>query len=406
MKAVNKFKSLLNHNRPPIISSILGEDEKAHFSYPPLELRRDMPPPPHLDHKSHSQDNFDRRPLEGASATEGTYRQINLSKQGAGQLDARNAYLNIGPDAPGPSRRRPKDDAAPPPIPSELSTESDHGLSRSSTNLETPSQNPDKFPPFPSTSHVRAQSADDSGHRGHAHDPLQDHLYLFVGPSTFADTAANMARDRRLSFVPEEDDVPIVSESPGAADIEIYETAYRDEIERIRHRAAVENSEPTVYLTRRVDAKLLALSRRAGHWYAMGEEGMDKLQYATNFRERKAKVTDVSRALKAAAKEEYLKRKEERKSQSEQWKPEGSKPTPPPPPPRSEKAKVEDEHLALPTSAEADEPPRPSLGPSFLRSPLAGKSFERGKQATSSFLGLVGAMKDKAKSSRAGDGGS
>ena len=387
------------------MSSILGEDDKTHFSYPPLDLRQDMPPPPHLDRKSHSQDHFDRRPLEGALTTEGIHRQIDLSKQGAGRLDSRNTYLNTGADAPGPSRRRPTDDAAPPPTPSVLSTESDYGLSRSSTNLETPSQNHEKFPPFPSNQHVRAQSADDSGHRGHAHDPLQDHLYLFVGPSTFADTAANMARDRRLSFVPEEDDVPIVSESPGAADIDIYETAYRDEIERIRHRAAVENSEPTVYLTRRVDAKLLALSRRAGHWYALGEEGMDKLQYATNFRERKAKVTDVSRALKAAAKEEYVKRKEERKHHSEQLKSEASKQAPPLPP-RSEKARVEDEQLASPTSAEADESARHALPTSFLRSPLAGKSYERGKQATSSFLGLVGAMKDRAKTSRAGDGGS
>jgi [calcium/calmodulin-dependent protein kinase] kinase len=58
---------------------------------------------------------------------------------------------------------------------------------------------------------------------------------------------------------PTEPDYPVVSESPGAADFDIYETAYRQEIERIRADTLPgkegKGSVPMVYLTRRVDGK-------------------------------------------------------------------------------------------------------------------------------------------------------
>lgn len=111
------------------------------------------------------------------------------------------------------------------------------------------------------------------GTRGHARDPLEEEFpYLFIGPSTYTGSS----RQEPCETVEEEDSVPIfeepdsamdspgpvdiptgerpdgcptVSESPGAAEFDIYETAYHTELERIKHRS---NTVPTVYLTRRI----------------------------------------------------------------------------------------------------------------------------------------------------------
>jgi hypothetical protein len=197
--------------------------------------------------------------------------------------------------------------------------------------------------------------------------------------------------------VPDDDDVPIVSESPGAADIDIYETAYRDEIERIRCRARKEDNEPTVYLTRRVDARLLALSGRAGRLIARGEEGFERINEAINFRERKAKVTEVSRALKAAAKEEYLRKKQEYEAarveslaakEGRATSPQGD----------SRPDTDTDNTAEAPAGGSTDKTARP--GGSF-RNAFGGRGSETGKQAMTSLLGLMNVVKEKARGSRA-----
>ena len=382
------------------MSSILGEEEASRFSQPPLALQRGMPAPPHLDHKSHSRETFNRRAMEGASAAEGVHRETDLSTQGAGQGSAKRKQFDgaiepIREDSAehAGEKPRPKTTRTPPMLSTEHSDESPNALSRRSTALETPTDDPDKFPPF---QRMHAHTADDTGHRGHAHDPLEDQLYLYVGPSTFAGPSGNA--DRRPSFIPDEDDVPIVSESPGAADIDIYETAYRDEIERIRSRARVEDNEPSVYLTRRVDARLMRLSGHAGRLMARGEQSFERFNEATNFRERRAKVTEVSRALKAAAKEEYSKKKQERKQEigaarAESLAAQDTHPAPPQPP--QQKSERSDGDM---TGGEV--PSRP--GP--FNSPFAAKGLETGKRTKDSFLGLMSAMKDKAKSSRSEQG--
>jgi [calcium/calmodulin-dependent protein kinase] kinase len=133
------------------------------------------------------------------------------------------------------------------------------------------------------------------GTRGHARDPLEEeHLFLNIGPSTFSglvkaehdyppsssspipipapsttsisehtitttvtnssSTATSTATEiETTTTVP--DDFPIVSESPGASEIDIYETAYREEIERIKHRSISRRDTSTIYLTRRVEDK-------------------------------------------------------------------------------------------------------------------------------------------------------
>jgi hypothetical protein len=384
------------------MSSILGEEETPRFSQPPLAMQRKMPPRAHLEHKSHSLETFDRRAMEGALAAEGVHREIDLSRLGAGQLTSKRKQFDgainpIWEDSVehGGEPRRPKTTRTPPTLSAEQSDESPNTLSRRSTALDTPTDDPEKFPPF---HRMYAQTADDTGHRGQAHDPLEDQLYLYVGPSTFAGPSVNV--DRRPSFIPDEDDIPIVSESPGAADIDIYETAYRDEIERIRSRARIEDNEPTVYLTRRVDARLHALSGRAGRLMARGEEGFERFNEATNFRERRAKVTEVSRALKAAAKEEYSKRKQERKQEFEAAKAQSlaaKEPQPTPPQDQGTRSDGGRSTEELPASESTDSLSR--LG--SFHNPFGIRSSETGKRTRDSFLSLVSAMKEKAKGSRA-----
>lgn len=104
------------------------------------------------------------------------------------------------------------------------------------------------------------------GTRGHARDPLEeDFPYLFIGPSTYTGSTEHdsFAEDSAPIFAePESTDpdpvldldpdepTPIVSESPGAAEFDIYETAYRQELERIE--IDTPGAGPKVYLTRRV----------------------------------------------------------------------------------------------------------------------------------------------------------
>jgi [calcium/calmodulin-dependent protein kinase] kinase len=112
------------------------------------------------------------------------------------------------------------------------------------------------------------------GTRGHARSPLEEeHPYLFIGPSTFSGESAgdgdgslpcqsgpHTPADGMLSPM-DPNAVPIISESPGASEIDIYETAYREEIERIKKRSlARRDTGTTVYLTRRVESRRKHLS--------------------------------------------------------------------------------------------------------------------------------------------------
>jgi [calcium/calmodulin-dependent protein kinase] kinase len=77
----------------------------------------------------------------------------------------------------------------------------------------------------------------DSG-KGQAHDPLEDTLFLHIGPSS--DSPA----------VDDSGTVSFVSESPGAVDIDVYEMAYEEEIEKI---VAAQRAKPKLFLNRRVE---------------------------------------------------------------------------------------------------------------------------------------------------------
>lgn len=286
MKAVHKFKNLVAHKRPSLMESIFGQEGSSRFVQPPLSMHRPHPTAsgvsarPYLSHKSHSDDRFDRRPFEQTLVTEGVHRAIDVSNMGF-NLPSTNHPSPVSALKSPESEARLRGISDPPKSNSQDSydrkpqlhrdVQADPSTHRSPSNsAKSPTSttpfnpySPSQSPPPNSLMHSHTFS---EGTRGHAHDPLQDHLFLNIGPSAFSGHSTSDSKDF-FPHYPDDDDeddaVPVVSESPGAADLDIYETAYRDEIEKIRsktmdkRKAAEEEgrqqSLPTVYLTRRVD---------------------------------------------------------------------------------------------------------------------------------------------------------
>jgi [calcium/calmodulin-dependent protein kinase] kinase len=75
--------------------------------------------------------------------------------------------------------------------------------------------------------------------KGHAHDPLEDILFLNIG------TGEDCPEQTPEHY--------IVSESPSNVDINVYETAYQLEVERLMETRKLQGRRPTLYLTRRVE---------------------------------------------------------------------------------------------------------------------------------------------------------
>lgn len=210
MKAVKAFKRLLERRKPGRMSGFLGRETR--LVQPPSSMLRDEQSAPRL-RTTRSVETADRRPVEQALAAEGVHRDPEISS-----------------------------------IAKALDDDGIAVIATSSENNESPlndRHNSIKSPTSPTSKrdiHVQPKDhrpkpsvTDDHG-KGHAHNPLEDHLFLAVGPYG-AD---------------EPPDPPAVSESPAAAETNIYETAYSEEIERIRSRSGTGQ---TLYLTRRVEKK-------------------------------------------------------------------------------------------------------------------------------------------------------
>lgn len=415
MKAVNKFKKLVANKRPPIMSSILGEDGSPRFSQPPLAMQGDVHNWTH-PLRSKSVTTFDRHPVEGTLAVEGIHRDMDmLQDPEVTTPDVKEDETTKSTLAPPKSREggRSKAISSPPPFSPDKAP--DRALQLQLSKLSTDTDDEEQYlafrPKHPPNDSDRARSYDEVGRRGHARDPLQDHLYLYIGPSTFSGAGSNA--DRRATFSPngEEDFVPVVSESPGAADIDIYETAYRDEIERIGQRRKEEGKdeeEPTVYLTRRVDARLLAVGQLAGRFMAKSEEGLDKFGAFTGWKDKKARVTDVSRALRAAAMEEYEKRRQERRQKEQSatsttaaadatisTEAEGT--TPPVDANKSTERQPNspDQPVSTTQAPESGGASQSRTSSLFTQTALANKAIEKGRQAKGSFRSLIGMKKDR-----------
>lgn len=207
MKSVQKFKNLLDNKRPNALSTALGKQLRA------------VNPILNLDDESstalkrpQSVDIHDRRLVETALVAEGVHHNME-----------------------------PQDSVLPP-----LSNKMDSSttvLSPTSSQSTSQENIPHPKPHHPGTNSVpTSPQRQDSGEKGHAHDPLDgEPLFLGIGSGgTDDDGSLEVPLDN------------MVAESPTAAEFSIYDTAYQQEVERIR---ASQGHTATVYLTRRVDSK-------------------------------------------------------------------------------------------------------------------------------------------------------
>lgn len=203
MKAVKAFKRLLERRRPGRMSGILGRETR--LVQPPKSMLRDKEQATHM-RTTRSVDTSDRKPVERVLAAEGIHRDPEASLSETGRSSV-----------------------------AEPSTPTSPNDQKSPQNLKSPTGPSPKsqIPVQPKDHRPKPSTTDDHG-KGHAHDPLEDHLFLAVGPC---------GSD-------EPPDPPAVSESPAAAETNIYETAYSEEIERIRSQSGTGT---TLYLTRRVE---------------------------------------------------------------------------------------------------------------------------------------------------------
>lgn len=379
IKAVSRFKALLNKKRPPVMHSILGDQDDPRFSLPPGRMPANNIAPPGLPHKSHSMNTDDRDHTEAALVAEGLHRDFNVTE--TSQIPV--VSQKIAPTLEIPFRSKKASSETPKPALDLSSDSEDDDLPQVPTGDDPSPVEIKRLPKFRSIKrHARTQD----GKRGQARDPLEDQLFLRIGPSTFSGMPSEHAEDS--SFAPD-DEVYMVSESPGAADVDIYETAYRDEIERILARAKEQEKEPQVYLTRRVDERLLAMSGRAGRWMAGAEEAASNIDSYTQFSARRAKVTEVSRALRHAAKEEYERRRQEKRELIAKVK--------------AEKAKSKQGTSDTPTgaqdamSADVVESPTAMTPPTYRYSGTGfkEKAVDKGRQARESLMGIVELMKNR-----------
>lgn len=256
MKAVSKFKKLVDPSKAnPVIHSILGSEHDSHMVQPPLQIEPDEGIEAlGVFKRVINENDLPRRSSTSTSQESFSERGRSPKRHGSGVADkhSRAAFMKAAAAA---------------------------AAAKSSSKEGSPSRSASE------------------GTRGHARDPLEEELpYLHIGPSTFTgDFTTNnndndndtdnfnneqsstptkprpilsplSVPDTSIDGIPEfpqtgtpidTDQVPIISESPGASEIDIYETAYREEIERIKRRSIArrDSVRTRVYLTRRVENK-------------------------------------------------------------------------------------------------------------------------------------------------------
>jgi [calcium/calmodulin-dependent protein kinase] kinase len=215
MRAVKRFKALVARKRPRLMSSIFGGDSRIVSPPRKMNARRDQVE----IGASRSVDADDRRPVEQALAIEGIHRDIKVDDDMERLPRAMDHLVKLG----APADKAMKCDGP--------SSSQDHH-----------DQKQDKRPSTHRNEHRHVKrsltsSAEDYA-KGHAHDPLLDTIMLDLGPgSDFAEHHSG-------------NDYPVVSESPPAVEMHIYEQAYQDEMRRIEE---AKGEEARMYLNRRVD---------------------------------------------------------------------------------------------------------------------------------------------------------
>ncbi|KAJ5661568.1 uncharacterized protein N7477_009184 [Penicillium maclennaniae] len=255
MKAAKKFKRLVNPSKEgQSLTSILGDEYEAHFVEPPMEM-----------------DDSEDFPTVGldANAPGGPNTGLRKFLGRNPMLGCENSAAESSVYSEGSFSSRPDHSPSSSPWPSGVfePERKDSGSIRSGRSAGKDFTNSQSASPHPALSRASSATTKRSieGTRGHARDPLEEEFpYLFIGPSTYTGTTEHdtNGEGEPPNFAkpdPENtDDVdvvaeptPIVSESPGAAEFDIYETAYRRELERIETKTHP-GTGPKVYLNRRV----------------------------------------------------------------------------------------------------------------------------------------------------------
>lgn len=275
MKAVKNFKRIADPSRTgSTMQSILGDEYEAHFVEPPMEMDSSEEfPEVGFDADTHSSNGFGggikkvlaRHPLLG----------LHTRVESSGELSGNSQSTGVS--------SRPEHSPSSSRWHSGLYEErKDSGSIRSSRSDADGSHEPrpgSSASPHPAFSPASSATIKRSleGTRGHARDPLEEEFpYLYIGPSTYTGTSPQEPSefnigsdpaplvsqpehtgdmDPAMSVAESEEPKQIVSESPGAADFDIYETAYRQELDRIESNLTYPEPNPKVYLTRRVEGK-------------------------------------------------------------------------------------------------------------------------------------------------------
>ncbi|KAF2630358.1 Pkinase-domain-containing protein [Macroventuria anomochaeta] len=209
VQAVKRFKQLLFRRRPERLEGILGSASR--IVQPPLSMR------PSALRKSKSQDTDNRHPVEGVLAAEGIHRDVDSHDRFREEAFA----TRLAPKRSTITRANAPNSLSP----TDANVIHDNMSHRPSatTSISTPNT---------STSGPSTPIG-----KGHAHDPLEDTLFLNIG--TGEDSASA--------------DTFFVSESPSNVDINVYEAAYEEEVQRIIAQRKDQHRRPTLYLTRRVE---------------------------------------------------------------------------------------------------------------------------------------------------------
>ncbi|KAL3481841.1 kinase-like domain-containing protein [Aspergillus californicus] len=256
MKAVKKFKGLLGPVRAESpMQSILGQEYENHFVEPPMEMDPDdsvAAPVVANPNKSQSLNMYNRRAQERDNVLRGYHQQRrDLVQPQLGSTESTSGYNTI------PSK------------PERTDSGSIWSVKIREDSIDDFQSASPQVPLSRASSTTTKRSME--GTRGHARDPLEEECpFLFIGPSTFTgSTPIDISRVENPPMILEPENATtageyseaelsqlMVSESPGAADFDIYETAYRTEVERIRTDSLPRKGTiPKVYLTRRVDGK-------------------------------------------------------------------------------------------------------------------------------------------------------
>lgn len=207
MKAVKRFKHLIAYKRPHLIEGILRGESR--MVQPPLALSRSEK---HHHQKARSVESHDRHPIEGPLAAGGVHRDIDLSNF--------NKSISAGNESAVITFSTSPSNGQQSPLPLDKTTPTSPALGGLCEPLPIP---------------VSSRSKDHTG-KGQVDTHFAGYPFLAIGPSSDGPPP----------------DPPAVSESPPAAEINIYENAYHSEVVKIRERRG---QEAKYYLTRRVDQK-------------------------------------------------------------------------------------------------------------------------------------------------------